>query len=201
VNKGVTAWAAGAANAALTMPWNTWSYLIDWSQQTLTRPVFHLPRITLVPNPFASEGSYDYSYLIGEVAGPQILVGEGIFAARAATLADDFGIAATRAGSVADNTAAGALAGGKVIDDVLPFRANADHIFRSSPGHLPADSADSRAIIRGAVAPEFLVSTKPLLPHGELQTYRRVLEDGSQSWAEVNDGVITNGGLNVGFRR
>jgi hypothetical protein len=82
----------------------------------------------------------------------------------------------------------------------FPFRSDTSHIFREAAGHFPIDTPGNRAVIQSAVEPEFLVASKPLGPdgvNGVLDIYQRTLADNTQAWAEVRNGVITNGGLNV----
>ncbi|RIJ68750.1 hypothetical protein D1871_22540 [Nakamurella silvestris] len=77
------------------------------------------------------------------------------------------------------------------------FRSDTAHIFRNATGHLAEDTPGNRAIVRGAVRPENLRSTVTLGEGGILDKYFQDLPDGTQAWAEVREGFITNGGLNV----
>lgn len=151
MGKGLISWGAGALNAGMTMPWNTWSFLLAFSQRMLPQPVVEIPRLALIANPFANEGSYDCSYLIG-------------FNARAGTAAETMGVASIRAGTGLDEFAGRAGATGRVADDLLPFRSNTSHIFRMEEWHLPLDTAANRATIQSAVGPDFAVLSKPVLP-------------------------------------
>jgi hypothetical protein len=69
---------------------------------------------------------------------------------------------------------------------------SADHIFRDAPGHLADDTPENRALIEGVVQPENYVSTGG----GGEDLYRETLPNGTQVWAKVYNGSITNGGVN-----
>ena len=80
-------------------------------------------------------------------------------------------------------------------DAGVAFRADTSHIFRDAPGHLAEDTAENRALLRGAVKPDNLMGTRG--PGGSIGVYRETLSDGRQVWVEVRDGSeITNGGVN-----
>jgi RHS repeat-associated protein len=70
---------------------------------------------------------------------------------------------------------------------------SAEHIFRDAEGHLVDDTPENRALIEGAVKPGNYVETK----YPQVDVYRETLPDGTQVWAEVKDGSITNGGVNT----
>jgi RHS repeat-associated protein len=76
----------------------------------------------------------------------------------------------------------------------VAFKPNTSHIFRNAPGHLLRDTAQNRALIASAVNPNYLVAAKG--PGGSVLTYRMPLGDGRQVWADVHNGLITNGGVN-----
>jgi hypothetical protein len=78
-----------------------------------------------------------------------------------------------------------------------PFRSDVGHIFRSKGGHLLEDTPANRELIQSAIGKENLVMEKSLREGGTLQKYQKMLPDGTQAWAEVRGGEITNGGLNV----
>lgn len=95
---------------------------------------------------------------------------------------------AARGRAPATNTAGAVDRGGLQIAE-----GNAGHIFRNAPGHLAEDTAANRAIIQSAADSGVLVRTSPQ----GVQTFRQLLPDGTEAWAEVYQGQITNGGVNV----
>lgn len=74
--------------------------------------------------------------------------------------------------------------------------ANAEHTFRNQPGHV-ADTPANREIIRGAVKPENLFKITNNKDGTVVYRYKVMLEDGRQAWAEVVNGLINNGGINL----
>jgi RHS repeat-associated protein len=70
---------------------------------------------------------------------------------------------------------------------------SAGHIFRDAPGHLAEDTPENRALIEGAVNSGNYVSTH----EPGVSVYRETLPNGTQVWAEVHNGEITNGGVNA----
>jgi RHS repeat-associated protein len=68
----------------------------------------------------------------------------------------------------------------------------AGHIFRDAEGHLAEDTPENRALIERVVKPENYVRTGG---EGDV-LYRETLSNGTQAWAKVFNGAITNGGLN-----
>jgi len=66
------------------------------------------------------------------------------------------------------------------------------HIFRDALGHLAEDTPENRSLIEGAVKPGNYVRTGA---EGDV-LYRETLPNGTQVWAKVFNGSITNGGLN-----
>jgi RHS repeat-associated protein len=84
-----------------------------------------------------------------------------------------------------------------VFDLRPPFRQDTAHIFRDATGHLASDTLTNRAIIQSAVDPASLRSTSTLPDGSRLHRFFRTLPDGTQAWAEVRNGQITNGGLNL----
>jgi len=70
---------------------------------------------------------------------------------------------------------------------------SAEHIFRDATGHLAEDTPENRAIIEGVVKPgNYVESHEP-----GVDVYREVTPNGTQIWAEVYKGQITNGGVNT----
>ncbi len=69
---------------------------------------------------------------------------------------------------------------------------SAEHIFRDAEGHLAEDTPENRALIESAFKSENYVRTGG---RGE-ELYRETLPNGTQVWAKVFNGSITNGGLN-----
>lgn len=71
--------------------------------------------------------------------------------------------------------------------------ANAGHIFRDAAGHLAEDTAENRQLLTETANNQanyiYTSSTG-------VSSYRQILPDGRQVWAEVYDGSITNGGIN-----
>ncbi|MBL0887600.1 polymorphic toxin-type HINT domain-containing protein [Myceligenerans indicum] len=82
-------------------------------------------------------------------------------------------------------------------DEPIDFRPNTVHIFRDARGHLAEDTPENRALIQSAIDPANLRHSVTLKDGSTLEKYFRKLEDGTQAWAEVRGGVITNGGLNI----
>jgi RHS repeat-associated protein len=71
--------------------------------------------------------------------------------------------------------------------------SSASHIFRDAAGHLAEDTPEGRALIEGVVkSGNYVESHEP-----GVDVYREVLPNGTQVWAEVYKGAITNGGVNV----
>jgi hypothetical protein len=67
-----------------------------------------------------------------------------------------------------------------------------DHMFRDVPNHVP-DTAENRELItETANDPKNYEYTEP----SGAKIYRENLKDGTQVWAKVYDGRITNGGIN-----
>lgn len=62
---------------------------------------------------------------------------------------------------------------------------------------LAEDTAENRALIKSALNPANLADMITLKDGTTLQKYSRSLPDGTQAWAVVRNGEITNGGLNV----
>jgi RHS repeat-associated protein len=85
------------------------------------------------------------------------------------------------------------LSGFDPEDDAVPFAEhNLEHIFRDSAGHFAEDTTENRALVQSAVKPGNYVRTGG----GGEQLFRETLPDGTQVWAKVYDGKVTNGGLN-----
>ena len=87
----------------------------------------------------------------------------------------------------------------KSVDELaeVGFRSDASHIFRSKAGHFAEDTAENRSLIQSAVNPANLRETVTLRDGASLSKYYLTRSDGTQLWAEVRNGQITNGGLNV----
>lgn len=101
-------------------------------------------------------------------------------------------------GGAATGPAVGGLAtglafgGSRAAQALTPIaEANAAHMFRTATGHLP-DTAANRLLLQTTVCAENFAFTR-----NGIDTFRRLLDDGTQVWVEVRNGVITNGGLNV----
>lgn len=72
-------------------------------------------------------------------------------------------------------------------------RSNLDHIFSGEPGHFAQDTPANRALILGAIQPQFFVGVNP---YG-VGVYRQLLPSGSQVWVEVYNYQISNAGINT----
>jgi RHS repeat-associated protein len=71
--------------------------------------------------------------------------------------------------------------------------SSASHIFRDAAGHLVEDTPENRALIEGVVkSGNYVESHEP-----GVDVYREVLPNGTQVWAEVYKGALTNGGVNL----
>lgn len=65
-------------------------------------------------------------------------------------------------------------------------------------GHLLEDTPAKRDLIQSAIDQANLRSADVLKDVvGTLEKYYKTLPDGTQAWAEVRDGEITGGGINV----
>lgn len=82
----------------------------------------------------------------------------------------------------------------------IGFRSDVSHIFRKAKGHLADDTVENRELIKSALDPANLRDTITLKDGTTLQKYFKDLPDGTQAWAEVRNGEISNGGLNVTSR-
>jgi len=101
-------------------------------------------------------------------------------------LTDGMGSAAGEAGATTDGVD-GADGGFDIVEN------NAGHIFRDATGHLAEDTTANRALLQEAANnPANYLSTDA----NGVVTYRQTLPDGTQVWAEVYNGQITNGGVN-----
>ena len=92
-------------------------------------------------------------------------------------------------------TAAGGaalLAGNAAAEGADFAEGSLGHIFRDAPGHLAEDTPENRALIQSAIKSANYVRTGR---GGEI-LYRETLPDGTQVWAKVFRGRITNGGVN-----
>jgi RHS repeat-associated protein len=86
------------------------------------------------------------------------------------------------------------FAGGEGADEAGVIAENsASHIFRDALGHLAEDTPENRALIESAVKSGNYVETK----YPGVDVYRETLPNGTQVWAEVKGGSITNGGVNT----
>jgi RHS repeat-associated protein len=70
---------------------------------------------------------------------------------------------------------------------------SASHIFRDAGGHLAEDTPENRGLIESVVKSGNYVETK----YPGVDVYRETLSNGTQVWAEVKEGSITNGGVNT----
>lgn len=77
-------------------------------------------------------------------------------------------------------------------DAVRIAEGSAEHIFRDAAGHLAEDTPENRALIEGAVKSANYVDTH----EPGVSVYRENLPNGTQVWAEVYKGEITNAGVN-----
>jgi RHS repeat-associated protein len=88
------------------------------------------------------------------------------------------------------------FAGGEGEDEVGDGAGIAEnaagHMFRDAEGHLAEDTPENRVLIESAVKPGNYVRTGG---SGE-SLYRETLSNGTQVWAKVFEGAITNGGVN-----
>jgi hypothetical protein len=90
------------------------------------------------------------------------------------------------------------LSGSKPANEITGNRLTTNesqlkHMFRNSEGHFPVNTAVNRGIIESAAG-----NTKNFLgvdSHGT-NWYAETLPDGTQAWAKVRNGVITEGGFN-----
>jgi hypothetical protein len=79
-------------------------------------------------------------------------------------------------------------------------RGTSDHELRfdpkgRSPRHVP-DSSLNRAMLRAVSSdPRNLLSTQILPDGSKLEKFAGNLPNGAQVWANVRDGIITNGGI------
>lgn len=67
------------------------------------------------------------------------------------------------------------------------------HLFRNAPGHLPYSEENVRRIERLIGDERNYVGTDA--QHGN-RWYSKTLPDGSQLWAKVHNGIVSNCGLN-----
>jgi RHS repeat-associated protein len=95
-----------------------------------------------------------------------------------------------------EGTLAGAalFAGGEdgADEGIEIAEGSAGHIFRDAAGHLAEDTPENRSLIESVVKPGNYVRTGG---DGE-DLYRETLPNGTQVWAKVFRGSITNGGVN-----
>jgi RHS repeat-associated protein len=88
------------------------------------------------------------------------------------------------------------FAGGEGEDEVGEGAGIAEnaagHIFRDAEGRLAEDTPENRALIESVVKPGNYVRTGG----GGESLYRETLSNGTQAWAKVFEGAITNGGVN-----
>ena len=66
------------------------------------------------------------------------------------------------------------------------------HIFRDTSGHLANDTPGNRQLLLDTVARYNLMEIDQ---HGN-QIFARMLDDGTEIWVQIRDGIIQNGGLN-----
>lgn len=117
IGKGLISWGVGAANFTVSAPvnigvdyWNSW-------QAGRGSKGHVLSHWQPFKNPYASEGSYDISYGIGEAVGPQILIGASAggagAAGRSVAALDDMALDAANGARVVDGSAAAINAASK----------------------------------------------------------------------------------------
>jgi hypothetical protein len=93
-----------------------------------------------------------------------------------------------------DSQAISASATGVAADSATPIaEGNVAHMFRDAAGHLAEDTLANRAVIQSAADSGVLVKATP----AGVQTFYQLLPDGTQAWARVFQGEITNGGVNI----
>jgi hypothetical protein len=74
-----------------------------------------------------------------------------------------------------------------------PNNSQLDHIFRNDVGHLSEDTVVNRSILLNAISPNNFITTNQF---GN-QVYASLLDDGTEVWVYVRDGIIVNGGVNL----
>jgi len=67
------------------------------------------------------------------------------------------------------------------------------HIFRNEAGHLAEDTLTNRNLLLGTVSGKNFVKADSF---GN-QWYARLLDDGTEAWVQVRNGIIQNGGVNL----
>jgi hypothetical protein len=72
------------------------------------------------------------------------------------------------------------------------FGNNLKHIFRNDLGHLPDTPANRQLLAETASNPQNYLGKNKFVN----KWYAKNLDNGSQSWTQILDGQIQNGGLN-----
>jgi RHS repeat-associated protein len=148
------------------------------------------------------------------VAVTVCVIAEPCGAAVAAGFAGVAGVAGVESGAGLATTVASVAEGGAVVaaeesamvtgeaacslaeaaaDTAVPFAENSlGHIFRDAAGHLAEGTPEARALIQSVVKAGNYVRTGG----GGEQLFRETLSNGTQVWAKVFNGLITNGGVN-----
>ncbi|MGB7127575.1 MAG: hypothetical protein WBD50_00595, partial [Candidatus Rhabdochlamydia sp.] len=72
------------------------------------------------------------------------------------------------------------------------------HMFRNDEGHLSEDTPENRAYIRAAVSDPS--NRESINKHG-VELYSKIMPDGYRAWAQVRNGIITNGGRDKPWRK
>lgn len=66
------------------------------------------------------------------------------------------------------------------------------HIFRDDLGHLLEDTVENRNVLLDTASRNNFIKTDE---HGN-QWFARLLDDGTEAWVSVKNGIIQNGGVN-----
>lgn len=82
--------------------------------------------------------------------------------------------------------------GGETNNQLPTDRSQTDHIFGEREGHLPDTPKNRQRIMELVNDDDYRLGTTA----HELTWYAKILEDGSQLWASVRNGVVQNCGVN-----
>ena len=72
------------------------------------------------------------------------------------------------------------------------------HVFRNDDGHLSEDTPENRAYIRAAVSDP---TNRESINNFGVELYSKIMPDGYRAWAQVRNGIITNGGRDKPWRK
>ncbi len=86
----------------------------------------------------------------------------------------------------------GAMEGVGEAEEISFFEQNLKHIFEAREGHI-IDTPGNRALLQATFRREFSVGTN----EWGVETFQRMLPDGTQAWINVLNGQIRNGGVNL----